>query len=331
MGRKGFPSAAASVPRPAVGGGSALASLDLRFPVRTLDGEELAPAGSRLTPARLSGIVSSGAAKNFPQMPLLEYGSFRRDLHAFIRQGAYRVIFEDREGFNAVLSLMEQTLLPLPVLEVLRYFRRNDPYTYRHTLMVFALSCLLARDLGHGRRDILLEAAAGPLHDIGKIAVPLRVLKKTTPLTRSERTLLEHHPAAGHVLLCHYLGNPRRFASKVARDHHERKDGSGYPRGIRLRDRLLEIVAACDVYDALISPRPYRQVSFDNRTAIEEITAMAERGQIRWEIVTALVAHNRKHRPPLQECRVSLEKRGTPPEGNLYGITLEDDPSEPGA
>lgn len=305
-------------------------SLGLRFPVRTLDGEELAPAGARLTPARIAGIVGSGAAKDFPKIPLLEYGSIRRDLHAFLRQGAYRVIFEEREGFNAVLSLMEQTRLPLPVLEILRHFRRNEPYTYRHTLMVFALSCLLARDLGHGRREILLEASAGPLHDIGKITVPLPVLKKTTPLTRSERRLLEHHPIAGHVLLCHYLGDPRRFASKVARNHHERKDGSGYPRGIRLKDRLLEIVAACDVYDALISPRPYRQVSYDNRTAIEEITAMAERGEIRWEIVTALVAHNRKNRPPLPECRVSREKRGTPPEGNLYGIVLEDDPSAGG-
>jgi len=302
-----------------------LASLILRYPVRTLEGEELLPAGAPLTDARLSGLVASGAVRKFPQTALLEYGTLRRDLHAFTRQGAYRVIFDDPEGFNAVLSLMERTLLPVPVLEVIRYFQRNDPYTYRHTLMVFALSCLLARDLGHERREVLLEAVAGPLHDIGKISVPLEVLKKTTPLVRSERRLLEHHPVAGHVLLCYYLGNPKRFASKVARDHHERKDGSGYPRGIRLKDRLLEIVAACDVYDALISPRPYRRVSYDNRTAIEEITAMAEKGQIRWEIVRALVAHNRKHRPPLQECKVSLEKRGTPPEGNLYGIVLEDE------
>lgn len=305
-----------------------MASLELRFPVRTLDGEELLPAGVRLTASRLSGLVASGIRRNFPQMALLEYGTLRRDLHAFTRQGAYRVIFDDAEGFNAVLSLMESTRIPVPVLEVLRYFQRNDPYTYRHTLMVFALSCLLARDLGHERREILLEAAAGPLHDIGKVSVPLKVLKKTTPLTRSERVLLENHTLAGHVLLCYYLGNPKRFASKVARDHHERKDGSGYPRGIRLNDRLLEIVAACDVYDALISPRPYRRVSYDNRTAIEEITGMAEQGRIRWEIVTALVAHNRKLRPPLPECKVSLEKRGTPPEGNLYGIILEDDAPE---
>lgn len=302
-----------------------MASLELRYPVRTLEGEELLPAGTRLTDARLARLVASGAGRKFPKMALLEYGTLRRDLHAFARQDVYRVIFDDPEGFNAVLSLMQTTLLPVPVLEGILYFQRNDPYTYRHTLMVFALSCLLARDMGREHQEVLLGAAAGPLHDIGKISVPLGVLKKTTPLIRSERQILDHHPVSGHVLLSYYLGNPKRFASKVARDHHERRDGSGYPRGIRLNDPLLEIVAACDVYDALISPRPYRRVSYDNRTAIEEITAMAEQGKIRWEIVTALVAHNRKHRPSPQECRVSLEKRGKAPEGNLYGIVLEDE------
>ena len=303
-----------------------MASLTLRIPVKTLDGKELLPAGTRITDSVLYRLAASGAGQRFPEMPLLEYGTLRRDLHTYTRQSAYRVIFNDSERLNAVLSVMERTLLPVPVLEALRYYRRNDSYTYRHILMVFSLSCLLARDLGHDRRDILKEAAAGPLHDIGKISVPLKVLRKTTPLTRSERTLLEHHPISGHVLLCYYLTDPKRFATKVARDHHERRDGSGYPRGIRLNDRLLEIVAVCDVYDALISPRPYRRISFDNRTAIEEITRMAERGEIDWEIVTALVSHNRKHRPPRQECKVSLEKRGKPPEGNLYGIVLEDDP-----
>jgi HD-GYP domain-containing protein (c-di-GMP phosphodiesterase class II) len=130
---------------------------------------------------------------------------------------------------------------------------------------------------------------------------------------------------AGFVLLAYFLGDSRKFPCVVARDHHERKDGSGYPRGIRLADRLVEIVVACDVYDALLSPRPYRKRSYDNRTAIEEITKMAEEGKIGWDIVQFLVSRNRKERPPREECEVSEEKRGKPPEGNLYGIVLDDD------
>jgi HD-GYP domain-containing protein (c-di-GMP phosphodiesterase class II) len=131
---------------------------------------------------------------------------------------------------------------------------------------------------------------------------------------------LDNHSAAGYVLLSYYLGDPRSLASLVARDHHERKDGSGYPRGIPLRDLLVEVIAVCDVYDALISPRPYRPASYDNRTALEEITGMAERGEIGWDVVKALVACNRSARPHYSESEVSTEKRGVPPPGNLHGV-----------
>ena len=130
---------------------------------------------------------------------------------------------------------------------------------------------------------------------------------------------------AGYVILAYYMRNTGVFPCVVARDHHERKDGSGYPRGIRLDDRLVEIVVACDVYDALLSPRPYRKTPFDNRTAIEVITAMAEEGKIGWDVVRFLVSRNRRGKPPMERCAVSDEKRGKPPEGNLYGVILEDD------
>jgi HD-GYP domain-containing protein (c-di-GMP phosphodiesterase class II) len=150
-------------------------------------------------------------------------------------------------------------------------------------------------------------------------------LKKTTPLTRREKKIVEHHAAAGYVLLSYYLKDSNDLSAIVARDHHERKDGTGQPRGIRLDDLMVEIVAVSDVYDALISPRPYRPVSYDNRTALEEITGMAERGEIGWDVVKALVAHNRKSKPDFRESSVSGEKRGTPPPGNVHGIVIDDD------
>ena len=92
------------------------------------------------------------------------------------------------------------------------------------------------------------------------------------------------------------------------------------PRGIQLTDRMVEIMVVSDVYDALISPRPYRPVSYDNRTALEEITKMAEMNKIGWEAVKSLVAHNRKVKPRPSEVRVSSEKRGTPPLPNFHGV-----------
>lgn len=300
-------------------------TLKLQFPVYTLDRRLLLPGGTLLTRKVLDDLAGEGRKKSRPSIPLMGYGTVRRDLHRFLRQDAYRVIFGDPRRNAVLLGFMERARAPQPALDALAYFRKNDPYTYRHVLRVFALSVFLSQSLESGRKDLVLEAAAGPLHDLGKICVPLPILRKTSPLRRSERTLLEHHSAAGYVLLCHHLKDPRKSAAKVALEHHERRDGSGYPRGIMLKNRLVEIVVACDVYDALISPRPYRRDSFDNRTALEEIGEMVNQGKLDGEIVKALVSHNRKDRPDPRECKVSTEKRGKPPAHNLYGVLLDDE------
>ncbi len=297
----------------------------LRFPVLTPDKRELLPEGVVLTDDVIREIAVSSRARDRPEVSILQYRSVRRDLLAYMRQRAYRHVFGDPRDVESLLPALERTRLPEPVLAILACFRRDDPYTYRHILVVTALTALFARGMARDIGDSFLRSSAGPLHDLGKISVPLPILRKTKPLRRAERAYLEHHAAAGFVLLGHYLGDATAFPCVVARDHHERRDGSGYPRGIRLADRMVEIVVACDVYDALISPRPYRRRSYDNRTAIEEITAMAEEGRIGWDVVRFLVSRNRANRPPMQECAVSREKRGVAPGGNLYGIILEDD------
>lgn len=83
---------------------------------------------------------------------------------------------------------------------------------------------------------------------------------------------------------------------------------------------MVEIVAVCDIYDALTSTMPYRSVPFDNRSALEEIAIMAERNEVSWEVVQVLVAHNRKGKPYFTECSLSLDKRGIIPPNNFYGI-----------
>ena len=180
---------------------------------------------------------------------------------------------------------------------------------YRHTLVVFALRTLLTRDLISDNKSLMHGIAAGPTHDIGKICVPLSILKKSTHLTLNERDILENHTAAGFLLFSYYYQDENILGTKVARDHHERKNCSGYPRGIHFNDQLVEIIAVCDVYDALISLRPYRPISYDNRTAIEEITEMAKRNEIGWDIVKALIAHNRQNKPQSKDVKVSMEKR----------------------
>jgi len=225
------------------------------------------------------------------------------------------------------MDLMEEVHVHPAVLDSLDYFKTNNFYTYRHTLMVSILSSLLAQRLMSVSIDALRAIMAGPSHDLGKICIPIHILKKTEPLTRKERIMLEHHAPAGFVLLVYYLRNSLDINAIVARDHHERRDGSGYPLGTILVDRMIEIVVVSDIYDALLMKRPYRATSYDNRTALEEITEQARQGKIDWEVVQVLVASNRGNKPHYRDCSVSLEKRGVPPADNCYGVLAPEDSS----
>jgi HD-GYP domain-containing protein (c-di-GMP phosphodiesterase class II) len=298
--------------------------LVLRYPVHALDGETLLPAGVRLTPGLLAEVADRGRRKKEPSHRLLQHGTVLPDMAACICEGPYQVIFSDCKRFQALMETMQKVSLPDPLLRTLDFFKAHDPFTYRHVLCVFALSTLLAQDLAGTQGDAIPGATSGPLHDFGKTCVPLSVMRKRTPLTRAERDLLRHHTLAGCVLLAWHFGDPDALSAKVALEHHERRDGSGYPRGILLDDRMVEIVAVCDVYDALISSRPYRPSCYDNRTAIEEMTALVEAGRLDREVVQVLVAYNRRNRPDPRACELSLEKRGMPPAGNVYGLTADD-------
>ena len=88
----------------------------------------------------------------------------------------------------------------------------------------------------------------------------------------------------------------------------------------KLPKAIAKITPMRGAFPMVTSTRPYRPVSFDNRTALEHITMMAERNAVSWEVVRALVAHNRKGKPHFTECSVSLNKRGIIPQNNLYGI-----------
>ncbi|MCY7353840.1 MAG: two-component system response regulator [Lysobacter sp.] len=119
---------------------------------------------------------------------------------------------------------------------------------------------LIAEDMGLFEDEVRMIELAAPLHDIGKIAIPDALLLKTGPLTAEEMLVMRRHPRIGHELL---NGSQNRFIQTgaiIALHHHERFDGSGYPDGLVGEAIPLEarIVTVADVFDALISPRPYK-------------------------------------------------------------------------
>lgn len=301
-----------------------MAAYELQYAVRTLNGKELLHAGTLLTEDAVEELRATGKGNGFKSFKLLDYGSVKTDILDFLSQPPYDQIFHNSGRTDAVMDIIKDVYLAFPVLESLDYFKENDSYTYRHILLVFALSILLSRELLGEHRDLMAEAAASPSHDFGKICVPLHILKKNEALTFAERRMLEHHALAGYALLQYYLPENGQFAARIARDHHERKNGSGYPIGLCFDDLMLEIVVVSDVYDALLSPRPYRPESFENRAALDELCQMADWGVISWEVVKVLVACNRKNPTDHREITISKELRGLPPAGNLYGVIVDE-------
>lgn len=295
-------------------------AVHLRHPVHTLDGRLLLPAGATLTEETLEQLILSKKREPDRLFPVLGHGAIKTDLQDFIQQEPYRKIFSEPNNIRELMAIMGQVCHTPAFLDSLDYFKKNDFYTYRHILIVFALTTLLSGILLSSQEDRFHAIEAGPCHDLGKICVPLHILKKSEALTRKERDILEHHAPAGFVLLSYYRKDKNDLGARVALNHHERRNGSGYPCGMKLMDPLVEVVAVCDIYDALISPRPYRPVCYDNRTALEEITLMAEKGEIGWEGVKALISLHRRKKIHYSQVAVSGEKRGSSPSGSVYGV-----------
>ena len=188
---------------------------------------------------------------------------------------------------------MEQTPLRASEAEMLECWAhvaeyREDP-TGGHPRRVGYLAALLAAELGFSRPQVGVLKSAANLHDIGKVVVPDAILLKPDKLTPGEFEILKKHTTVGAHLLEGSKLPVLKLAQDVVLTHHEKWDGSGYPRGLagQAIPRSGRIVALADVFDALTHNRPYRKAYLIG-TTIELIKA--ERGtQFDPEVVDAFL------------------------------------------
>jgi HD-GYP domain-containing protein (c-di-GMP phosphodiesterase class II) len=295
-------------------------NLVIPYSVHDQEGRLLVPADTELNPAFMADLCARNS-NLYEIIPLLQYGSILKDLMRQFTIPPYDVIFSQDGASLKVLDVLERVRLPLPLLQAMDYFRENDFHTYRHMLIISALSTLILQEIDPKYCKVNEEELAhlGPCHDIGKITVPHEILLKKTPLSRAEHDRLKNHALAGYVLLSYYLKDDQSFTALTARDHHERRNGTGYPAGILQQNLIVEVITVCDIYDALVTQRPYRPVSYDNRSALEELTIMAHHGDIGWKVMEILVAYNRYNKPDPLHIKVSMDRRGKAPANNVYG------------
>ena len=163
----------------------------------------------------------------------------------------------------------------------------RDDDTQQHTKRVGRTAALLAKQLGLSADTVEHLRYAAPLHDVGKIGIPDAVWLKPGALTEHERRMLEHHTEIGARILSGSRSPILRLAEQIARTHHERWDGSGYPHGaagdsIPLAGR---ITAVADVFDVLAHPRPHKR-AWPLEQAVQEVVDQAGR-QFDPEVVAA--------------------------------------------
>jgi HD domain len=159
----------------------------------------------------------------------------------------------------AELVSAEEAYLGARVRALMERLGAKDVSTEEHTRRVATLAVVVGEQLGLSPARLRTLAIGGLLHDIGKLSLPDAILQKPGALDDAEYDVVKLHPERGYELL-NELGGFDSTVTRLVLDHHERLDGSGYPRGLNggELDVSTRILAVCDVYDALVSPRVYR-------------------------------------------------------------------------
>jgi len=194
-----------------------------------------------------------------------------------LRRGAARSrpLLGDLRGADLVAE--EEAFLGSHIRALLVELAEKDAYTEAHTRRVALRAVQVGEELGLAPERLRDLAIGGLLHDIGKLTVPDAILKKPGPLTDAEFHVVMRHVHTG-VALLRELGGFSDTVHRLVRGHHERLDGSGYPRAVAGDPVPLDvgILAVCDVYDALISERVYRPAWTHDR-ALEHLREGADK------------------------------------------------------
>ncbi|TDT61928.1 HD domain-containing protein [Fonticella tunisiensis] len=157
---------------------------------------------------------------------------------------------------------------------LLLLMRQKDEYTYTHSIRVMRLAYGYAKYYDLPGHEIKILKYASLLHDIGKLAIPKRILSKNERLDDDEYRKIKKHPHIGYLITKYILH--MKDEACIIRKHHERIDGKGYPFGLKSAeiDELSKIISICDAFDAMTTNRVYRKKS-NLHDALVELSAHA--------------------------------------------------------
>ncbi|MDY6821700.1 MAG: HD-GYP domain-containing protein, partial [Deferribacterota bacterium] len=174
--------------------------------------------------------------------------------------------------YKAADKVVETTTKDYRPLVYLTKLHTYSEYLYHHSVNVSIYSTAVGKLMGMNARELRMLTIGGLVHDIGKLFIPSEILNKKGTLTQDEFTVVKKHPLLGAELLKRLKVDEPIL--KVVLEHHERNDGSGYPKGLKA-DKISifgKIGAVCDVFDAITSDRVYKSAKNPNE-AIREMNS----------------------------------------------------------
>lgn len=160
---------------------------------------------------------------------------------------------------NNIKKIIDANTTKYSIFEILDCVRGSDDQTFVHSINVALICGEIGEWLGYSAVQMKKIMAAGILHDIGKVKIPLNILNKPGKLTEQEYQIIKYHTVFGYkILKDRPIDTHIKYAALM---HHERYDGSGYPRGRKETeiDEFARIIAIADVYDAMTAKRVYRE------------------------------------------------------------------------
>jgi HD-GYP domain-containing protein (c-di-GMP phosphodiesterase class II) len=237
--------------------------------INTWDHEVIAREGEIFSVDMIAEVAALGR-KNKLKLEKMDDTFFFEDCGRFLSKDSdmYPYLSKNPNVRKEVLKKISRVVVPKEVLSELRWMKKNFHYNYHHVIGVTVLMTQITIDFLWEQEDVLFCSELGLLFDLGLGKVPPEIIHKTSALTPRERRIVDQHPYYSALLTAYYYQDEYYRLISAIVGHHETLNGKGFPRGIRNADFISNILRACDLFDALVSDRPFRGI-YTNEGAMD--------------------------------------------------------------